>query len=130
MLSGSHPPTEAPDRRLDARHLACFPASIERVGGEHRVAIIRDLSESGVLLLIRTTKMDVGDNVHLQLYIAENTETYRAAVGRVVRVEELEPEAPGPWMLRVAVHFDQPFAVGDADITAFRERIERLGFPS
>jgi hypothetical protein len=127
-LSGSHPPTEAPDRRLDARHLACFPASIERVDGEHRVAIIRDLSESGVLLLIRTSKIEVGDKVQLHLYIAEDSETYRSATGHVVRAEELEAAATGPWMLRVAVHFEQPFAVGDTEIAAFRERIERLGF--
>jgi hypothetical protein len=128
VLTGSAPPTEAPDRRLDARHLACFPASIERVDGVHRVAIIRDLSESGVLLLIRTTKIEVGDKLQLQLYIAEDSETYRSAAGHVVRVEELEAGATGPWMLRVAVHFVEPFAVGDADIAAFRERIERLGF--
>jgi hypothetical protein len=126
-LSSGHPPTDAQDRRLDARHLACFPASIERVDGEHRVAIIRDLSESGVLLLIRTTKIEVGDKVQLQLYIGEDVETYRTAAGHVVRVEELGAAAAGPWMLRVAVHFDQALAVGDADITSFRERVERLG---
>jgi hypothetical protein len=129
-LSGSPPPTDAPERRLDARHLACFPASIERVDGEHRVAIIRDLSESGVLLLIRTTKIEIGDKLQLQLYIAEDGETFRAAAGHVVRLEELEPGATGPWMFRVAVHFDEPFAVGDADVAAFRDRIERLGFHS
>jgi len=92
------------------------------------VAIIRDLSESGVLLLIRTSKIEVGDKVQLHLYIAEDSETYRSATGHVVRAEELEAAATGPWMLRVAVHFEQPFAVGDTEIAAFRERIERLGF--
>ena len=130
VLSSSQPPAEAPDRRLDARHLACFPASIERVDGEQRVAIIRDLSESGVLLLIRTTKLEIGDRVVLQLYIAEDSETFRPATGHIVRIEELEPAATGPWMVRVAVHFDEPLPVGDADIVAFRERVERLGFHS
>jgi len=130
VLSSSQPPAEAPDRRVDTRHLACFPASIERVDGEHRVAIIRDLSESGVLLLIRTTKLEIGDRVVLQLYIAEDSETFRPATGHIVRIEELEPAATGPWMVRVAVHFDEPLPVGDADIVAFRERVERLGFHS
>jgi hypothetical protein len=82
------------------------------------------------MLLIRTTKIAVGDKVQLQLYIAEDTEAFRAVAGHVVRIEELDPQATGPWMLRVAIHFDSPLAVAEADITAFRERVERLGFPS
>ena len=62
---------------------------LERPDGEHRPSIIRDLSESGALLLVRTTKIAVGDEVKLQLYIADDPGTFREATARVVRVEDL-----------------------------------------
>jgi hypothetical protein len=62
------------NRRTGNRHLACFPASLERPDGAQRPSLIRDLSESGVLLLVRTTKIAVGDQVKLQLFIAEDAE--------------------------------------------------------
>lgn len=115
------------DRRSGERHLACFPAELRRPDGEQRPSIIRDLSESGVLLLVRTTKIGVGDRVRLQLYISDDTTTPREASGRVVRVEELTPGDAGPWLRRVAVHFDEPLTMYAADIASFRERAERLG---
>jgi hypothetical protein len=123
-MADSTPPSE---RRTGARHLACFPASLERADGTQRASLIRDLSESGVLLLVRTTKIAPGDRVKLQLYIAEEADTHRAAEGRVVRVEELEPGDAGPWLRRVAVQFDEPLTVYAADIKAFHERAMRLG---
>ena len=116
-----------PDRRGGVRHLACFPAALERPDGEQRASIIRDLSELGVLLLVRTNKVAVGDAVRLQLYIADDTSTFRTASGRVVRVEKLVPGMAGPWLQRVAVQFDEPLTVYAADIAAFRDRAEKLG---
>jgi hypothetical protein len=123
-MSDSVPPA---DRRIGERHLACFPAALERPDGEHRPSIIRDLSESGALLLIRTTKVAVGDEVKLQLYIADDTTTFRPATGRVVRVEELPPGDAGHWLRRVAVHFAEPLTMYAKEIASFRERAERLG---
>jgi len=117
----------SPDRRLGDRHLACFPASLERPDGTQRASLIRDLSETGVLLLVRTTKVVVGDQVKLQLYIAEDADTHRSAEGKVVRVEEVEAEDAGPWLRRVAVQFDSPLTMYAADINAFHERAARLG---
>src|ERR1700734_1353104 len=97
-------PVPPSDRRLGERHLACFPASLERPDGEQRPSIIRDLSESGALLLVRTTKLAVGDEVKLQLYIAEDATTSRAATGHIVRVEALTPGDAGPWLRRIGVH--------------------------
>jgi hypothetical protein len=124
-MSDTDPPPS--DRRTGERHLACFPASLERIDGEHRASLIRDLSQSGVLLLVRTTKIAVGERVKLQLYIAEDMETHRAASGQIVRVEELSEREAGPWLRRVAVQFDEPLTVYAADIDAFRERAARLG---
>jgi hypothetical protein len=117
----------SPERRSGDRYLACFPAALERPDGAQRASLIRDLSETGVLLLVRTTKVEVGDRVKLQLYIAEDTETHRVANGRVVRVEDVEVEDAGPWLRRVAVQFDTPLTVYADDIKAFHERAVRLG---
>jgi hypothetical protein len=123
-MTDSAPPSE---RRAGVRHLACFPASLERPDGEHRPSIIRDLSESGALLLVRTTKIAVGDEVKLQLYIADDPGTSRDATARVVRVEELTPGDAGPWLRRVGVQFDAPLTMYAEEIKAFQERAERLG---
>ena len=63
-MGDSVPPS---DRRRGERFLACFPAEVQRPDGENRPSILRDLSESGALLLVRTTKLAVGDDVKLQL---------------------------------------------------------------
>jgi hypothetical protein len=116
-----------PDRRTGERHFACFPASLERADGEQRPSLIRDLSETGLLLLVRTTKVAVGDKVKLQLYITEDSDTARMAEGKIVRVEEVGPEDAGPWLRKVAVRFEGTITVTPEDITSFRERATRLG---
>jgi hypothetical protein len=123
-MADSVPPS---NRRAGERYLACFPAALERPDGEQRPSIIRDLSESGALLLVRTTKIAVGDEVKLQLYIAEDATTFRLAMARVVRVESLSPGDAGPWLRRVAVHFEEPLTMYAQEIKSFHERVERLG---
>jgi hypothetical protein len=123
-MTDSPPPSE---RRAGVRHLACFPASLERPDGEQRSSIIRDLSESGALLLVRTTKIAVGDEVKLQLYIADDPGTSRDATARVVRVEDVTPGDAGPWLRRAGVQFDAPLTMYAEEIKAFQERAERLG---
>jgi hypothetical protein len=119
--------TAPPDRRSGERHFACFPASLERPDGEQRPSLIRDLSETGVLLLVRTTKVAVGDRVKLQLYITEESDSHRVAEGQVVRVEDVGAEDAGPWLRKVAVQFVGAISVQPSDIQAFRERATRLG---
>jgi hypothetical protein len=122
----SAPPPPS-NRRIGERYLACFPAALTRPDGEQRPSIIRDLSESGALLLVRTTKIAVGDEVTLQLYITEDAGTFRPAKGKVVRVEDLAPGDAGPWLRRVAVHFDEALTMYAQEIASFRERAARLG---
>lgn len=124
MSDSAVPPS---NRRAGERHLACFPASLERPDGEQRPSIIRDLSESGALLLVRTTKIAVGDSIKLQLYITDDPATFRPATAKVVRVEDLTPGDAGPWLRRVGVQFDEPISMYAADIAAFHERALRLG---
>jgi hypothetical protein len=115
------------NRRAGERHLACFPASLQRPDGEQRSSIIRDLSESGALLLVRTTKIAVGDLIKLELYITADPATFRLATAHVVRVEELIPGDAGPWLRRVGVRFEEPLSMYTEDIEAFHERARRLG---
>jgi hypothetical protein len=124
MSDSAAPPS---NRRAGERHRACFPASLERPDGEQRPSIIRDLSESGALLLVRTTKIAVGDPIKLQLYITDDPTTFRLATAKVVRVEDLTPGDAGPWLRRVGVQFDEPISMYAADIAAFHERALRLG---
>jgi hypothetical protein len=124
-MGDSDPPSS--DRRSDERFLACHPASLERADGEERAALIHDLSESGVLLFVRTSKMSVNDEVKLSLYLSDDAEVVRSARGKVVRVENMAGANAGPWFLRVAVQFDEPIPVDAADVAAFRERALRLG---
>jgi hypothetical protein len=123
-MGDSVPPSE---RRAGVRYLACFPAALVRPDGQERPSLIRDLSVGGVMLLVRTTKIAVGDHVKLALYITEDTNTHRDTEGQVVRVEELQLEEAGPWLRRVAVQFDAPLTMYAADIAAFMERSRRLG---
>ena len=115
------------NRRAGERHLACFPASLERPDGEQRTSIIRDLSASGALLLVRTTKIAIGDRVKLELYITDDPRTFRLVTASVVRVEELVPGDAGPWLRRVGVKFEAPLSVYAAEIATFQERARRLG---
>ncbi|MGO8995677.1 MAG: PilZ domain-containing protein, partial [Polyangiaceae bacterium] len=122
-MSDSDPPS---DRRTGERHLACFPAALERPDGEHRPSIIRDLSESGALLLVRTAKIAVGDEIKLRLFITDDPNTFRPATGKVVRIEEIAAGDAGPWRQRVAVRFGESLTVYAEEIRRFQERAERL----
>ena len=99
MIESTPPPSE---RRLGARIIACTPGSITRADGAERLALIYDLSVSGALLLVDIVRVKVGDPLHLRLYIGEELEEYHSATAKVVRIEELEPEARGPWRRRLA----------------------------
>jgi hypothetical protein len=120
----SEPPPS--DRRAGERHLACFPAYVERPDDKPRTTMIYELSVTGALLLVRT-ELAVGDPVKLQLFISEDPKEARAARGRVVRVEPLGDDAVGLWSRRVAVQFDEPLTIYEAEIQALKERQSRLG---
>jgi len=123
-MSTSEPPPS--DRRTAERHLACFPASVQRSDGEQRTSVIHDLSVTGALLLVRT-HMRVGDRVKLQLHISENVNEVRETTGRVVRVDPLGEQEIGLWASKVAVHFDTALTIYEQEIAELHERQERLG---
>jgi hypothetical protein len=124
QIAGLAPPSgeegEGADRRVDIRHLACFPAHVETSEGVPRSALIRDLSVSGALLLTRAS-LQVGDPVKLALYLGDEPEPYPAQ-GRVVREERRIGERAHPWTKSVAVQFDAPLTELEPQIKALAER--------
>jgi Tfp pilus assembly protein PilZ len=103
------------DRRAGTRHLACFAAEIqmERWNGA-RTAVIRDLSVTGALLLT-AAKIQIGDEVTLNLYIL-GEETMHTVAGKIVRYERRDPTTAGLWPFSVGVHFDAPLNELEAQI--------------
>jgi hypothetical protein len=115
------------ERRIGARHFACFPAHLEQAGGGKRSAMMHDLSVSGALLVV-STLLRVDDTLSLTLYVTGDPDSAsRATPARVVRVEPLEAAARGLWTHRVAVQFDAPLTDFEDEIRALAERQRKLG---
>ena len=121
-MSDSVPPSE---RRTGVRYLACYPASIVRDDGSQRDSLIRDISISGVLLLVNTTRLRPDDKIELRLFISDDFNKFHRATGRIVRVEELPPGSM-PWSHKVAVKFDEVLVQYQAEIDAFKEKSESI----
>jgi|HubBroStandDraft_4_1064222.scaffolds.fasta_scaffold537361_1 hypothetical protein len=119
---------EGRERRVDERHFACFPANLKRPGGSDRMGLIRDLSVSGALILTRS-RLQVGDPIHLSLYLWEDPERVKETRGRVVRVEPRTGERAEIWHRSVAVQFDEPLADCEAEIKALADHQAKLGVP-
>jgi hypothetical protein len=109
------------ERRIGTRHLACFAAEIqmERWNGA-RTAVIRDLSIGGALLLTGA-KVNIGDQVTLNLYI-QGDETVHAVTGVVVRKERRDPKTAGLWPFSVGVQFDDTLTQLEPQIKAVADR--------
>jgi PilZ domain len=122
------PPAEGRERRVDERHFACFPAHIQRTGGSTRMALIRDLSVSGALLLTRE-RLAVGDDIRLDLYLREDGEGVRTAAARVLRVEPRGEGLDEVWHHTVAVQFADPLGDCEAEIKDLADRQAALGVP-
>lgn len=108
------------DRRIEQRHLACFPAHVETAAGVPRSALIRDLSVSGALLLTRA-RLNVGDTVKLSLHLREGAPPF-LATARVVREEQRPNELVHPWTKAVAVQFDAPLTELEGDARSLADR--------
>lgn len=124
-MPNSEPPPPS-NRRTAERFLACFPAAVKRPDGETQYSIIRDLSATGALLLVRHD-LGVGDRVRLELHLSEAGYTTRAASGKVVRTEPLADDEVGLWIRKIAVQFDEAIDIAETELEALRERRERLG---
>jgi len=121
-------PDSSRDRRVDERHFACFPAHIQRSGGSTRMALIRDLSVSGALLFTRS-RLSVGDELQLSLYLREDVTEVRPVAARVLRVEPLTADRAEVWHFRAAVQFDEPLGECEEEIKDIASRQAALGLP-
>jgi PilZ domain len=108
------------ERRVEPRHLACFPAHVETAAGVPRSALIRDLSVSGALLLTRA-RLNVGDTVKLSLHLREGAPPY-PTVARVVREEQRPNEMVHPWTKAVAVQFEAPIPELEGEARSLADR--------
>jgi hypothetical protein len=119
---------EKQERREQTRHIACFPAHIQRPGGSARTAVIRDLSTTGVLLLTRAT-LEVGESLDLSLYLSETGSEPRIVRGRVVRVEARSRDRSEVWPFSVGVQLDEPLLECETEIRDLEARQSALGLP-
>jgi hypothetical protein len=91
------------ERRGTPRHSASFAGEIETPEGHQKIAITRDVSANGVLLLTRTNQLVVGEPVKLRVMVGHE-EVHIS--GRVVRQEPLGAEESTLWRTKVAVTLD------------------------
>ena len=108
--SAMSPSEPGDNRRNEHRHLACMLAQIAQGDRDPRNALIRDISTTGALLLTRA-KLQVGDPIHLSLYLStdEGSQPVTAS-GRIVRFEQRPRALADVWTHSAAVHFDTPLA--------------------
>ncbi len=92
------------------------------------MALIRDLSVSGALLLTRQ-RLEVGEEIRLSLYLSEDTAQARAAAGHVLRVEPRTADRSEVWHHTVAVQFTEPLTDCEAEIKDLETRQAALGIP-
>lgn len=88
------------ERRATPRQEAYVPATLETLQGRQAIAITRDISSTGLLILTRLD-LAVGDAVKLTV-VQDGSE--RTLSGKVVRVEELESHEL--WRRKVALVVD------------------------
>jgi hypothetical protein len=113
------------DRRSDTRHIACFPAEIDTGSGAASIAIIRDLSVSGALLLTRM-KFKVGDPVKLSLYILDD-QNPRVVSGKIMRSERRGSDYSDVWPNSVGIKFDELLKDCEAEVKAVAEQQVKSG---
>jgi PilZ domain len=121
----SQRPTDS-ERRIALRHAARVAGCVEGKLQDKRLCLIRNLSVTGALLLTESP-LEIGESVHLDLYLDDDSTKTHTASARVVRIE---PSAPGqnyPWLLRAAVKFEKPVIGVLSEIRALADKQARLG---
>ncbi len=112
------------ERRRQERIAAAVVTELVIDGNVH-MAMLRDFSETGALLLTRT-RVEIAERVALRIHLGESLEETVLATGAVVRVE---PWADGEsfWPLSVAVKFDEAAPGHEARLRAIAAKQLELG---
>ena len=95
---------DSADRRTSHRLPASLPGQIETAEGKQGIAISRDVSAGGFLMLARH-RLAIGETVKL-IVVANNVE--HQLTGKVVRQELLAPGESTIWRTKVAIAVDDP----------------------
>jgi hypothetical protein len=90
------------ERRGSPRITAYYAGELETAEGRHGIAITRDISAGGLLVLSRRTHA-VGDEVSLSVICDGETIPLR---GKVVRLQELEAGESELYRCKVALSMD------------------------
>lgn len=97
------------ERRGSVRYSVYFAGELETAEGKSSIAITRDVSEHGLLLLSRRT-LAIGDAVSLQVIWDGEKVTLR---GKVVRLEPLEPGESDLWRTKVGLDLTDDPTLGN-----------------
>lgn len=90
------------DRRASPRHEAFISAALETSKGRTTIAITRDVSTTGVLILTRAA-LEIGEVVKLTAALGD---AQHALSGTVVRVEPVDDHEL--WRHKAAIAIDDP----------------------
>lgn len=94
------------ERRGSPRITAYYAGELETAEGRHGIAITRDISANGLLVLSRRSHA-VGDTISLSVICDGET---LALHGKVVRLQDLEPGESDLYRCKVALAMDQDAA--------------------
>jgi hypothetical protein len=115
------------ERRRATRHLACFPAYVGTGDESTNIALIRDISVKGALLLTRE-RFDPGDAIELSMYVSgEADASPRSVPAKVVRFERRQPEQADLWLYSAAVEFDEPQQALEEELRRLEDHQKKLG---
>jgi hypothetical protein len=99
-------PAQPDDRRDATRHAIWFPLKVDTPASSDGVAVSRNISETGVLML-SATKLDPGSPVTVTFRV-ERSGPERTVQAKIVRMERNTGDTTGIWPWRVAVEFAEP----------------------
>ena len=114
------------ERRVVPRHLACFPVHAKVEAKGNRIAVIKDISVTGALLLTRS-QFEVGSGMELSMYLSGDPDgELTVATGEVVRTERRSKEVSDLWGFSAAVRFDEPLTHLEEQIKAVAKHQEKV----
>lgn len=93
------------ERREQNRYSVWFPMKLEAPSVEDGVAVSRNVSDTG-LLMVAATRLEVGAAITVTFRLTKDVpeQTYEAKIVRCDR----NPEPAGLWPFRIAVEFVEP----------------------
>lgn len=118
------------ERRAASRQLSCIPAHVEssdesKADTPH-LALIHDVSGTGALLFTRS-KLELGDEVTLSLYLSPDEKPPRPATGKVVRVQRRDIDRADVWQWEIGVEFRDSIEQYAAEIEELTRRQRQAG---